>query len=117
MDRLAGGAEVAVDLLKSRSPLRRVFIQKRKWRGSFVAGLTLEAREVDRLPLQTRRSPCLQSSQLKAKPLKAPGQPLRSRFSHAPAFGLLIAGVHEGAQECACGDDNGAAIDPPAIRE
>jgi hypothetical protein len=96
---------------------KRILIQKRKRHRLFVAGLLVENRQIDRSAGETRGRAGFESAELKAEARQAAGKAARGGFADSPAGGLRFAGVHQGAEERAGGDDHGPAIQAAAVFE
>ena len=83
----------------------------------FVAGRLLELRKVDGVLRHARRRPGLQPSEAEAHGAQRVGECFGGRLAEAAAHGLHFARVHEGAEECAGRDDDGARAKLRAVTE
>ena len=90
--------------------VEQIVLPMSKIRDGFIARLDFGLRKIDGALEQTRRSACLQPSQLEAKLDKRPRQAHGCGFT-CPAAGLLIlTDVHQPLEKCAGGDDNRFAM-------
>src|SRR5205823_2954865 len=78
-----GRTEITRQLRQRWMPILGVFVQIRKWRRRFVAGLNLEPREIDRLAIKARRSAGFETAQLQPEPFQTPGEPTSGGLTHA----------------------------------
>ena len=62
-----------------------------------------------------RRRAGLEAAEVQAEGAKRVGERFRGRLAEAAADGLLLAGVHERAEERAGGDDDGAGVEARAV--
>ena len=91
--------------------------QDRERTGRFVTGRFFEPVEVDRRLIDARRRPGLEAAELQAERGERVGERFRRRLAEAAADGLLLAGVHEGAEEGAGGDDDGGGGEVSSVGE
>ena len=76
--------------------------------GLGVAGLDGRGGEVDGAAVEARRGAGLEAAELEAELAEGAGEALGGGFADAAALGSGLAGVHEGLEEGAGGDDDGA---------
>src|SRR4029079_16561514 len=81
---------------------------ERKWARIIVAGLQLDFRVVDGASVQAWRRAGLETRQPKTKPPKRAANARRRSFTRASARRLRFAGMHDGLQEGARGEHDGA---------
>ena len=73
-----------------------------------VARLDLQPREVDRPAVEPGRRAGLEPPELEAERAQAPREPFGRDVARAAAGGLDLAGMHQGLEERAGGQDDGA---------
>mmetsp|Transcript_1417 Transcript_1417/g.2596 ORF Transcript_1417/g.2596 Transcript_1417/m.2596 type:complete len:215 (-) Transcript_1417:211-855(-) len=83
----------------------------RKRHGGTFARLNIARIPIDRPSVQSRRRPCLETSQRKAKPLECQRQSDRGGFdllgiAQVPSAGITIVSNHENAAEKCAGGEN-----------
>ena len=84
-------------------------VQIREGLGDFIAGLEVELAVVDRAGAEARGRAGFEAGDAEAEAFEGGGDARRGAFAAAPAGGLDFAGVHDGGEEGAGGDDDGAA--------
>ena len=118
VDSLVGVRDVHGDLRERRCRTGPVVGQLGEGDGRVVvAGLLFEAGEVDGLAVEARRGAGLEAAELEAQSRQTAGEAAGGLLADAAAFGFLFAGVHEGAEEGAGGDDAAAAVEVAAVFE
>ena len=70
--------------------------------------LGLHPGEIDRAAQYSRRSPGLEPLEFDARLKKARGERFGGKVPEAAALVLILADMHQTAQECACGDHHGS---------